>query len=51
MTKTEAKKILVKCFKALPERDRNRLAYHREKDTTILCGDLAENFYTPDGGG
>ena len=50
MTKRTAKKILVTCFKALPKRDRDRLAYHYDKNTPIVCG-VDASLYTDGGGG
>ena len=36
---TDAQKTLVKAFKALPKRDRERLRFHAEKKTPICCGE------------
>ncbi len=51
MTKTKAKEILIECFAALPEADRNRLAYHYEKETGIVCGKDWELYTDGRGGG
>lgn len=51
LNKREAGKILEKCFSALPEADMDRLEYHMEKDTTILCGTDAGRWIDEKGGG
>lgn len=33
--------VLVKAFSKLPKRDRDRLAFHRQQGTKILCGKAA----------
>ena len=51
MTKKQAKKMLVESFKRLPKRDRDRLLYHVQKGTKILCGDNWQRYIDGKGAG
>jgi len=51
MTQLESRKVLEKCFAALPKRDRDRLKFHYEQKTRIVCGDDSSLFSDGIGGG
>jgi len=50
MTQDEAKKVLTKVFRGLPDKYRERLKYHYDKRTDICCG-FDYNLYTDGVGG
>ena len=43
--------VLVSCFRALPRRDRERLLWHAEQKTPVLCGKHAYSYIDCRGGG
>ncbi len=50
MSPSTVRRILDKCFSALSRRDRDRLLYHAENGTPILCGEDSEDFTDGAGG-
>jgi len=51
VTKLEARRILRRAFGALTDAQRERLAYHLERGTPILCGETADLYADGAGGG
>jgi len=51
MRVVKAVELLTKSFMALPRKDLQRLQYHVDAKTTILCGESANRFVDGEGGG